>query len=304
MDKVGPGHYEMKGSLGPKGPKWHPPPIKEGVSKQNAGKSATATQEEVGPGYYDVNKHFVPMYKYNMSSNFASRVPKSPPMRKTVGAKMNPQQTKTEFTESEEEETDSEEDETPGPGYYYNPRAYTSFRPRFVPENLQFFGSTSDRFVKRKIEQNIGPGQYTDLGTNFGGENKKLRAKTSIPFASSDKRFGLENNPKLPGGEVPGPGTYGSKGIKDQILGKVWGKNGAFGTTEKRFAKFSTPVIIISIYIYIYKYIWDLESARARTVQFRASVKTDGREEEYEYSKIFLNVPIQDHQKRHPQIRR
>lgn len=41
---------------------------------------------------------------------------------------------------------------------------------------------------------------------------------------------------------TPGPGQYPVKGIKDAISKKMWGKQGAFGTTERRFAEFSSMV--------------------------------------------------------------
>jgi len=46
---------------------------------------------------------------------------------------------------------------------------------------------------------------------------------------------------KLPT-ETPGPGQYGAKGIKDDLNRKVWGKQGVFGSTERRFAQFSSLV--------------------------------------------------------------
>lgn len=43
--------------------------------------------------------------------------------------------------------------------------------------------------------------------------------------------------------QLPGPGQYSVKGIKDELRKKVWGKQGVFGSTEKRFAQLSTTVI-------------------------------------------------------------
>lgn len=44
---------------------------------------------------------------------------------------------------------DDEEDEgqTPGPGQYFNHHTSTTFKIKNVPERLQFFGSTVERFV-------------------------------------------------------------------------------------------------------------------------------------------------------------
>lgn len=45
---------------------------------------------------------------------------------------------------------DDDDEEPPGPGSYYNPKTMSSFNIRKVPERLQFFGSTVDRFVQSK----------------------------------------------------------------------------------------------------------------------------------------------------------
>jgi hypothetical protein len=45
---------------------------------------------------------------------------------------------------------DEEDEIPPGPGSYYNPKTMSSFNIRKVPERLQFFGSTVDRFVPSK----------------------------------------------------------------------------------------------------------------------------------------------------------
>jgi hypothetical protein len=41
---------------------------------------------------------------------------------------------------------------------------------------------------------------------------------------------------------IPGPGQYSVKGINDDLRKKVWGKQGVFGSTEKRFAQLSKMV--------------------------------------------------------------
>jgi len=41
---------------------------------------------------------------------------------------------------------DEEEEGQPGPGAYFNPKTQSSFKTGKVPERLQFFGSTVDRF--------------------------------------------------------------------------------------------------------------------------------------------------------------
>ena len=63
--------------------------------------------------------------------------------------------------------------------------------------------------------------------------------KLNAPFNSKAKKL----TPNKPIVEVPGPGQYPTKGIKDSIGRKMWGKMGVFGCTERRFAQFSSIVI-------------------------------------------------------------
>lgn len=60
---------------------------------------------------------------------------------------------------------DDDDDVQPGPGSYYNPHIMSSFKNSKVPERLQFFGSTVDRFGNTKPStadsSNLGPGSYT-----------------------------------------------------------------------------------------------------------------------------------------------
>jgi hypothetical protein len=57
---------------------------------------------------------------------------------------------------------DEDDGDLPGPGAYYNPHTMTSFKTGKIPERLQFFGSTVDRFSAQKKEQSlVGPGSYT-----------------------------------------------------------------------------------------------------------------------------------------------
>ena len=62
---------------------------------------------------------------------------------------------------------EDDDDETmPGPGQYYNPNTMSSFNVNKIPERLQFFGSTVDRFGNVKPStaadsSKIGPGSYT-----------------------------------------------------------------------------------------------------------------------------------------------
>ena len=59
-----------------------------------------------------------------------------------------------------------------------------------------------------------------------------------VPFLSNEKKA----DAKKTAIDTPGPGHYPSKGIKDDLAKKVWGKQGAFGSTEKRFAQLALMV--------------------------------------------------------------
>jgi hypothetical protein len=62
------------------------------------------------------------------------------------------------------------------------------------------------------------------------------------PFSSTNERFKGQKQTRV--STSPGPGAYKSKGLKEQIDKKVWGKQGPFGTVEKRFAHLSHAVEI------------------------------------------------------------
>lgn len=59
-----------------------------------------------------------------------------------------------EDDEDEYYEEEAEDGTTPGPGAYFNPTTATTFKPKKVPERLQFFGSTVERF-----NRNVKPGE-------------------------------------------------------------------------------------------------------------------------------------------------
>lgn len=89
------------------------------------------------------------------------------------------------------DEDDDDDGKTPGPGAYWNPQQSTTFKVKSVPERLQFFGSTVERFneaqrLKNSL-QNLGPGAYSVSSTT--ATNKKMRNSNYIPFATSEPRF-------------------------------------------------------------------------------------------------------------------
>jgi Sperm-tail PG-rich repeat len=153
-----------------------------------------------GPGYYLAEKAEVfPLYKYKQSSAFASKVDrtgrrmrnsltgiggaithsgaigKSSKTTSALGGgiksfnPLSPQGAKTETraTEKDDDEDYYEEEvddgTTPGPGQYFNNQSSTTFKPKRVPERLQFFGSTVERFNRnaKQLESVPGPGAYS-----------------------------------------------------------------------------------------------------------------------------------------------
>jgi hypothetical protein len=215
--QIGPGHYDSQLGSNKKGTEWAKYKSKR-VEVKSAEKAA------IGPGAYNpLSQPFVPMYKKNKNSVFASQVPKA---ASPFGNAQISQRNNEEESDGDEEEDDVNA-QVPGPGHYYNPKTQTAFRFKEVPVDRQYFGSTVDRFQKKPIanqELNIGPGFYGDFRSNY--QSKKAKA----PFLSKKMRFNSASD------ENPGPGFYKSKGIKETVKEKTWGRQGVFGSTEKRFA--------------------------------------------------------------------
>jgi hypothetical protein len=160
-DRVGPGQYESVNEIATKvkGTDWHSSKMKR-----------TAPGEEnkgimVGPGQYNSEKQEIfPVYKYKQSSVFASKVQRSFSQHGPKDKKKKPGQRNTHTEnaqrsnfsktqtiandDDEDEESDSELEDTatPGPGYYANHYTNSAFRLKGIPERVQFFGSTVERF--------------------------------------------------------------------------------------------------------------------------------------------------------------
>lgn len=78
-------------------------------------------------------------------------------------------------------EDEDDEGMTPGPGAYFNPQQSTTFKVKPVPERMQFFGSTVERFNQNLIKKGnltVGPGTYT-VSTSA---SQKVRPNNSVPF--------------------------------------------------------------------------------------------------------------------------
>lgn len=194
-DTVGPGNYDVVKGLGAekKGPTWHTSKTKKKVPENQV-----ALVEQPGPGHYNADKVDVfPIYKYKPSSVFVSKVERDQNM-KTLKAQhalsnkpLSQQNTSYNMLGNDDDyyEDDEDDGQAPGPGSYFNPRTSTTFKVKQVPERLQFFGSTVERFINKQMEKaptaQLGPGSYN----LHSATNKKMRNTTYVPFATSENRF-------------------------------------------------------------------------------------------------------------------
>lgn len=83
---------------------------------------------------------------------------------------------------------DDEDDIMPGPGAYYNPKQQSSFKTGKIPERLQFFGSTVERFNEGKPgttePATVGPGSYSV--NNLINYHKKSNPAIYSGFTSTE----------------------------------------------------------------------------------------------------------------------
>lgn len=235
-DRVGPGQYNVGGAFNAKGiVKWK----KQGRK--------TFKQQNLGPGHYQVEKtDMFPIYKYNKSSVFASKVERATSVQvkkraknrlpvgqtRPITAYHNVMREKMGFLDTEI--ADESEEEMPGPGYYVQNENITSFNPKRVPQRQQFFGSTVARFEdKARAKSKVGPGTY-----NYDATTASVATRASShyqqrkpPFSSSGARFEAQKTI-----EEPGPGAYSEEPQNVRKAVPVSNnKNRAFGTTERRF---------------------------------------------------------------------
>mmetsp|Transcript_4099 Transcript_4099/g.3954 ORF Transcript_4099/g.3954 Transcript_4099/m.3954 type:complete len:333 (+) Transcript_4099:697-1695(+) len=159
------------------------------------------------------------MYKFKPSAAFASVT------KRTSYIPEPGRQTSTD--ENDESEEEGGEEGIPGPGYYYNEENISSFKPAKVPRNLQYFGSKSIRFKSQGLPNSLGPGYYGDLRKPIA---QKKPGDSKAPFSSTKTRFQHSVDPN------PGPGSYKNDDIGESLQKKVWGRQGVFGSTERRFA--------------------------------------------------------------------
>lgn len=238
-ERVGPGQYEIKGAFeNSKG---------RGVPFHKiSGKQTQKFAHSVGPGAYEANKAYQPLYKLKPSPGFVSKTLRSMDTRKIVkkvrtmsssGHERSPSRSQQVGGADDDDEDDESVDEyideaTPGPGYYYNPATTTSIKIDSKPAHLQFFGSNAERFKLFENKQNVlGPGVYNPRST-FDEPAIKKNAKT--PFMSKKERF---HNFVTKSG--PGPGAYDPRiKLEDRLRSSVKkGYNGNFGISSKRFVE-------------------------------------------------------------------
>ena len=126
-------------------------------------------------------------------------------------------------------EDDDDDYAQPGPGAYYNPKNQTSFKTGKIPERLQFFGSTVERFGENKSNvhetQTVGPGTYSI--NNLINYHKKSNPAIYSGFTSTEQRFTYNNYKML----TPGPGQYQARTIASEMQQRVTSKSGVFGST-------------------------------------------------------------------------
>lgn len=96
-----------------------------------------------------------PIYKFKNSSVFASKVPrmdKSNKMKVKYGKRASLSAPKVP---NALEDNDSEDDGVPGPGFYYNPSITSDFAIEPYTGRNQYFGSTVERFQRKKVNFSI-----------------------------------------------------------------------------------------------------------------------------------------------------
>jgi len=127
--------------------------------------------------------------------------------------------------------------EKPGPGYYYDDKYHSCFRPKYVADKFQTFGSGSSRFIEQENKDPyMGPGAYFRDDTKLEKlKSQKYREQMNVKVKPKRKHSAdlqsLERIVENHKGS-PGPGHYNPN--KD-LNTKVKGTNGIFGSAERRF---------------------------------------------------------------------
>ena len=119
---------------------------------------------------------------------------------------------------------------TPGPGYYYDEKASSSFKVKNLPEMRQFFGSKLSRFdIRKNTTNSLGPGYYFKEDKDPIQMNK-TSSSVFVPFSSSVKRFVFAEEKD----KIPGPGDYNPSNL-EKIKKLSNSAENKFGSNEIRF---------------------------------------------------------------------
>ena len=136
---------------------------------------------------------------------------------------------------------------TPGPGFYIDRFKNSCFQTKYVPENQQFFGTKTRRFMKNENKscEDIFKIYDFDLYNNNNHEkkysdsdlNRKLKKTKSLtnfaPFSTNEKRFikFLDKDKST----NPSPFEYNLKSFLDNKKKSLSQEN--FGASEKKFTQ-------------------------------------------------------------------
>ena len=237
-DRIGPGQYEAKDSLDPRGYSWW-----KSNSKRIVG-IKSQTLEVVGPGSYNPSLEIRKINKDKPTSAFLSKLDRSGEKGKAryvevLENKLKEQQRMRSVDENgegpfnvsafEEQLMRSQINEaTPGPGHYHNEKLRSSITVGVKPVEKQNFGSSDVRF-KEEVRLGVGPGDYNPKKDSY---NRRIKPRVNIPFISSVGRF--ENRGD---GVELGPGSYNPPiSLENELIRKIQnGYKGNFGSLEKRF---------------------------------------------------------------------
>lgn len=194
-DHIGPGHYNPKKITQSLGTIWH---------KSNSRRELipSTSSNNIGPGSYSANQG-QSMYKLKTSAVFASTC------KRDAGIPMD---------DYDYESTEVDRDGNPGPGqYFYKDSSFVN-----KENKVQKFGIKSKRF-ENKFSEVPGPGYYNPEG------EVQVVSGMKAPFASTDPRFAAKNT------VTPGPGAYIEPQDKEVKVKRNLLRDGAFGSSEKRF---------------------------------------------------------------------
>eukprot|EP01022_Parablepharisma_sp_SALTPOND_P005157 TRINITY_DN121831_c0_g1_i1.p1 TRINITY_DN121831_c0_g1~~TRINITY_DN121831_c0_g1_i1.p1 ORF type:complete len:430 (-),score=8.21 TRINITY_DN121831_c0_g1_i1:241-1530(-) len=248
-DKIGPGHYEVKRELVNKykGTNWHASNVKREFARLNK----TVEDTNIGPGAYEVEKHTSIASKYTKTRPTALSYLGS---RMTKGAGL-PYSTDAGSENESETESDMLEVDLQREKYrtqlqvlgitirlkqHLNTRMLLVLPCRLGQVPQDFPSPTPLIFLSVLANTATSASStYQFTKTREQKASYERGRKQTAAFASSEKR--LVHKSEIH--KTPGPGQYQSKDITSSLAKKVWGKQGVFGSTERRFAQLSTLVL-------------------------------------------------------------